>query len=77
MSDNIAASPAKQCPFDVIVITSPDEKSALAVRELIVSSCGQFPSNYLEENATTSVLESKDGTLFISTSDPYGVRMGR
>eukprot|EP00804_Cyclotella_cryptica_P003724 CCRYP_008896-RB/>CCRYP_008896-RB protein AED:0.00 eAED:0.00 QI:323/1/1/1/1/1/2/1766/1214 len=76
MSDNIAAYHSKQCPFDVIVITSPDEKSALAVRELIISSCGQFPSNYLEENASTSVLESKDGTLYISTSDPYGVRMG-
>ena len=64
-------------PFDIIVITSPDEESALAVRELIVSSCGSFPSNYLVDNDNGCVMHSNCGTVFISTCDPFGVRMGR
>ena len=64
--------------FDIIVITSPDEESALAVREFIVSSCGSFPSDYLNNNDdNVCVMHSNCGTVFISTCDPLGVRMGR
>jgi hypothetical protein len=66
-------------PFDIIIITSPDRPSSLAVRELIISSCGQFPSNYLSsiDNDDTTVLYSDCGTVFVSTCDPFGARMGR
>ncbi|KAL9186619.1 hypothetical protein ACHAXT_005857 [Thalassiosira profunda] len=65
-------------PFDVVVITSPDAPSARAARELIRSSCGAFPSaDPSEEDVSDgSVLQSADGTLFVSSCDPYGARMG-
>ena len=65
----------KSCPFDVIVITSPDAEAAHAVRGLIKSSCGDFPSCQ-QPQTEDSVLQSSDGTLFISSCDPYGARMG-
>ncbi len=67
---------ATPCPFDIVVITSPDARSSRAVRELILS-CGKFPSDYLDHHPDSSVLESDDGTLFVSSSDPFDVRMGR
>ncbi len=65
-------------PFDVIVITSPDEKAAIAVRELILSSCGDFSSSSRDDNPSSSSqpLHSSDGTIFLSSCDPYGARLG-
>jgi hypothetical protein len=69
---------SSKTPFDIIIITSPDYPSSLAVRELIISSCGQFPSHYLaSQDAETTVLYSDCGTVFVSTCDPFGARMGR
>jgi len=60
-------------PFDIIVITSPDEKAAIAVRELIISSCGDFD---LSSATPTLLRHSANGTIFISSCDPYGTRLG-
>ncbi|EED86683.1 predicted protein [Thalassiosira pseudonana CCMP1335] len=70
-----------RCPFDIIVITSPDAAAARAVRNLILSSCGQFPSNYLghhndDNNDDSNILQSSDGTIFISSCDSFGARLG-
>eukprot|EP00984_Skeletonema_dohrnii_P037983 scaffold40707_cov228-Skeletonema_dohrnii-CCMP3373.AAC.2 len=62
-------------PFDVIVITSPDQKAAIAVRELIISSCGDFSSSHTDD-LSSPTLRSTDGTIFISSCDPYGARLG-
>ncbi len=65
-------------PFDVIVITSPDQKAAIAVRELILSSCGNFSSSSRSRDDTFSSqpLHLTDGTIFLSSCDPYGSRLG-
>jgi galactokinase/mevalonate kinase-like predicted kinase len=72
-------------PFDIIVITSPDEKASVAVRELIISSCGVFSSPPPDDSAAaspsssssqTQPLHSADGTIFISSCDPCGTRLG-
>ena len=38
-------TPSSSCPFDVIVVTSPDDLAARAARELISSSFGAFVVN--------------------------------
>ncbi len=69
-------------PFDVIVITSPDQKASIAVRELILSSCGDFFSsprdanNSFSSSSSSQSLHSTDGTIFLSSCDPYGARLG-
>eukprot|EP00986_Skeletonema_menzelii_P014576 scaffold9781_cov80-Skeletonema_menzelii.AAC.3 len=67
-------------PFDAIVITSPDQKAAIAVRELIISSCGNFCSSSSstrdEESTSQTLHSSEDGTIFLSSCDPYGARLG-
>ena len=59
--------------FDVIVITSPDQTAATAVQQLILSSCGDFSNNDL---STSPTLHATDGTIFLSSCDPYGARLG-
>ena len=76
----MSSSSPSSCPFDVIVITSPDHKAAVAARQLIISSCGDFFSSSLESPSSLSscggTLISTDGTIFISSCDPYGTRLG-
>ncbi|KAL7458250.1 hypothetical protein ACHAWC_009791, partial [Mediolabrus comicus] len=59
-------------------ITSPDQKAAVAARQLIISSCADFSSSSLESSPSSSggTLISTDGTIFISSCDPYGTRLG-
>ena len=81
------ASNTTKCPFDVIVITSPDTQAATAAQELIISSCGDFSSsskttladqsqNNDNNDSAPVVLQSNNGTIYISSCDPYGARMG-
>ena len=78
------ASNTTKCPFNVIVITSPDTQSATAAQELIISSCGDFSSTTTKTLADQTqndddapvVLQSNNGTIYISSCDPYGARMG-
>jgi galactokinase/mevalonate kinase-like predicted kinase/tetratricopeptide (TPR) repeat protein len=76
-------SSSSSCPFDVIVITSPDQKAAVAARQLIISSCADFSSSLDSSQSSSSsslssggTLISTDGTIFISSCDPYGTRLG-
>ena len=85
------------CPFDVIVITSPDAEAARAVQELISTTCCQLfssasasdgssepddpsslplPSANGGEDESSGIFQSANGTIFISSYDPYGCRMG-
>ena len=64
-------------PFDIIVITSPDHESSLAVRELIISSCGANFVKHKDDEEECCTLQSDCGVIYVSTCDPYGVRMGR
>lgn len=65
------------CPFDVIVITSPDLESSHAVRDLIKSSCGDFSSRIQDVTLRNeNAMRASDGTIFVSSYDPYGARMG-
>jgi len=78
------ASNITKCPFDVIVITSPDTQAATAAQELIISSCGDFSSistktladQTQNDNDAPVVLQSNNGVIYISSCDPYGARMG-
>ncbi len=66
-----------KCPFDVIVITSPDLESSHAVRELIKSSCGDFSSTIqVDTLGNECAMKCSDGTIVISSCDPYGTRIG-
>ena len=76
----------KSSPFDVIVVTSPDDLSALAATELISSSFGQSPltspsddscDEYYQYNDHKNNEEGKQTSpLFLSSCDPYGTKLG-
>jgi fucokinase len=75
----MSSSSSPSCPFDVIVITSPDHKAAIAARQLIISSCADFSSSSESPSSSSSdggTLISTNGTIFISSCDPYGTRLG-
>ena len=86
--DGIKKSP--WCPFDVIVVTSPDRLAAVAARELIQSSCCAdeafctviSDTDATENDALNSIgarkntIDDNGGPMFISSCDPYGSRLG-
>ena len=73
-------------PFDVIVITSPDDLSALAATELISSSFGQSPLTSPSDDSCDEYYRYNDhknnekgkqtSPLFLSSCDPYSAKLG-
>ena len=66
-------------PFDVIVVTSPDDLSALAARELISSSFGLSPFTSPSDDSCDDCRyynEQEESPFFISSCDPYGTKLG-
>ena len=55
----MSSSSPSSCPFDVIVITSPDHKAAVAARQLIISSCANFSSSSLESSIRQLKVENE------------------
>jgi hypothetical protein len=54
-------TPSSSCPFDVIVVTSPDDLAARAARELISSSFGAFVVNLPPPPDDPNDLDDLDG----------------
>ena len=68
-------------PFDIVVITSPDAQAARSVLGLIKSSCGvELGENSIGLGdcceAGDLAFQTPDGTVFVSSFDPYGARLG-
>jgi fucokinase len=69
-------------PFDVIVVTSPDDLSALAARELISSSFGLAALTSPSDDSCDKYrfnehkINKEGSPLFLSSCDPYGTKLG-
>lgn len=69
-------------PFDIVVITSPDAQSARSVLGLIKSSCGGDLELGEDSgkggcfDADDLAFQTPDGTIFVSSCDPFGARLG-